>query len=100
MRLKLGRDRDPHPEGTIDQLQIRHLGNPHDFGTPAWVGSRQSPAGVVDSTFWTPAGSFKWQICWGLRYERFLMVISRVLTGRGADIIVIDDPLKPEEALS
>src|SRR5580704_6986177 len=35
-----------------------------------------------------------------LRYERFLMVISRVLTGRGADIIVIDDPLKPEEALS
>ena len=28
------------------------------------------------------------------------MVISRVLTGRGADIIVIDDPLKPEEALS
>jgi hypothetical protein len=23
-----------------------------------------------------------------------------VLTGRGADIIVIDDPLKPEEALS
>jgi len=28
------------------------------------------------------------------------MVIIRVLTGRGADIIVIDDPLKPEEALS
>ena len=28
------------------------------------------------------------------------MVISRVLTGRGADIILIDDPLKPEEALS
>jgi hypothetical protein len=24
----------------------------------------------------------------------------RVLTGRGADIIIIDDPLKPEEALS
>jgi hypothetical protein len=23
-----------------------------------------------------------------------------VLTGRGADLIVIDDPLKPEEALS
>jgi hypothetical protein len=23
-----------------------------------------------------------------------------VLTGRGADIIIIDDPLKPEEALS
>jgi hypothetical protein len=33
-------------------------------------------------------------------YERCLMVISRVLTGRGADIIVIDDPLKPEEAFS
>ena len=33
-------------------------------------------------------------------YERCLMVISRVLTGRGADIILIDDPLKPEEALS
>ena len=28
------------------------------------------------------------------------MVIIRVLTGRGADIILIDDPLKPEEALS
>ena len=28
------------------------------------------------------------------------MVISRVLKGRGADIIIIDDPLKPEEALS
>ena len=25
---------------------------------------------------------------------------SGVLTGRGADIIVIDDPVKPEEALS
>src|SRR6201981_1853899 len=50
--------------------------------------------------FWTPARSFKWRICWDLRYERFLMVISRVLTGRGADIILIDDPLKPEEALS
>jgi hypothetical protein len=23
-----------------------------------------------------------------------------VLTGRGADLIIIDDPLKPEEALS
>ena len=28
------------------------------------------------------------------------MVTSRVLTGRGADIILIDDPSKPEEALS
>ena len=28
------------------------------------------------------------------------MVLARVLTGRGADIILIDDPLKPEEALS
>src|SRR5205085_9471085 len=42
----------------------------------------------------------KWRICWSLGYERFLMVLSRVLTGRGADIILIDDPLKPEEALS
>ena len=25
---------------------------------------------------------------------------GRALTGRGADLIVIDDPLKPEEALS
>src|SRR5207237_7088493 len=33
-------------------------------------------------------------------YERFLMVVARVLTGRGADIILIDDPVKPDEALS
>ena len=26
--------------------------------------------------------------------------VSGVLTGRGAEVIVIDDPLKPEEALS
>ena len=26
--------------------------------------------------------------------------VGGVLTGRGADIIIIDDPLKPEEALS
>jgi hypothetical protein len=26
--------------------------------------------------------------------------VGRVLTGRGAEIIIIDDPLKPEEALS
>jgi hypothetical protein len=31
---------------------------------------------------------------------RIATSIGRVLTGRGADIIVIDDPLKPEEALS
>ena len=55
----------------------------------------------MDSHFGSPTGSFKWRICWSLRYERFLnLVISRVLTGRGADIILIDDPLKPEEALS
>ena len=40
------------------------------------------------------------------RYERPLSALERttsvggVLTGRGADIIIIDDPLKPEEALS
>jgi hypothetical protein len=26
--------------------------------------------------------------------------VGGVLTGRGADFIIIDDPLKPEEALS
>jgi hypothetical protein len=31
---------------------------------------------------------------------RLATSIGGVLTGRGADIILIDDPLKPEEALS
>ena len=31
---------------------------------------------------------------------RIATSVGGVLTGRGADIIVIDDPLKPEEALS
>jgi hypothetical protein len=31
---------------------------------------------------------------------RFATSVGGVLTGRGADIIIIDDPLKPEEALS
>jgi len=31
---------------------------------------------------------------------RLATSVGGVLTGRGADIIVIDDPLKPEEALS
>jgi len=26
--------------------------------------------------------------------------VTGVLTGRGADVIILDDPLKPEEALS
>src|SRR5216683_1279770 len=32
--------------------------------------------------------------------SRVAISVGGVLTGRGADIIVIDDPLKPEEALS
>ena len=31
---------------------------------------------------------------------RFATSVGGVLTGRGADLIIIDDPLKPEEALS
>ncbi len=31
---------------------------------------------------------------------RLATSVGGVLTGRGADLIVIDDPLKPEEALS
>ena len=31
---------------------------------------------------------------------RLATSVGGVLTGRGADIIIIDDPLKPEEALS
>ena len=31
---------------------------------------------------------------------RVAVSVGGALTGRGADIIVIDDPLKPEEALS
>jgi hypothetical protein len=31
---------------------------------------------------------------------RIATSVGGVLTGRGADLIVIDDPLKPEEALS
>jgi hypothetical protein len=31
---------------------------------------------------------------------RIAISVGGVLTGRGADIIIIDDPLKPEEALS
>ena len=31
---------------------------------------------------------------------RLATSIGGVLTGRGADIIIIDDPLKPEEALA
>jgi hypothetical protein len=31
---------------------------------------------------------------------RLVTSVGSVLTGRGADIIIIDDPLKPEEALS
>jgi hypothetical protein len=31
---------------------------------------------------------------------RIATSVGGVLTGRGADIIIIDDPLKPEEALS
>ena len=32
--------------------------------------------------------------------SRIATSVGGVLTGRGADIVVIDDPLKPEEALS
>jgi len=32
--------------------------------------------------------------------SRVATSVGGVLTGRGADIIIIDDPLKPEEALS
>jgi hypothetical protein len=32
--------------------------------------------------------------------SRVATSVGGVLTGRGADLIVIDDPLKPEEALS
>ena len=32
--------------------------------------------------------------------SRLATSVGGVLTGRGADIIIIDDPLKPEEALS
>ena len=32
--------------------------------------------------------------------SRLATLVSGVLTGRGADVIVIDDPLKPDEALS
>ena len=31
---------------------------------------------------------------------RLATSVGGVLTGRGADLIIIDDPLKPEEALS
>jgi hypothetical protein len=31
---------------------------------------------------------------------RLATSVGGVLTGRGADIVIIDDPLKPEEALS
>ena len=31
---------------------------------------------------------------------RLATSVGGVLTGRGADMIIIDDPLKPEEALS
>jgi hypothetical protein len=31
---------------------------------------------------------------------RLAISVGGVLTGRGADLIIIDDPLKPEEALS
>jgi hypothetical protein len=31
---------------------------------------------------------------------RLATSIGGVLTGRGADLVIIDDPLKPEEALS
>jgi len=31
---------------------------------------------------------------------RIATSVGGVLTGRGADLIIIDDPLKPEEALS
>ncbi|MER3353393.1 MAG: hypothetical protein RLQ73_05470, partial [Hoeflea sp. D1-CHI-28] len=34
------------------------------------------------------------------RGNRFSTSVSGVLTGRGADIIIIDDPLKPDEAMS
>jgi hypothetical protein len=32
--------------------------------------------------------------------SRLATSVGGVLTGRGADIIIIDDPLKPEEAMS
>jgi hypothetical protein len=35
-----------------------------------------------------------------IKGSRVATSVGGVLTGRGADIIVIDDPLKPEEALS
>src|SRR5690242_1924326 len=56
--------------------------------------------GIVDSHFGLLRGRSSGRFAEFFGYERYLMVISRVLTGRGADIILIDDPLKPEEALS
>ena len=32
--------------------------------------------------------------------SRYATTVGGTLTGRGADLIIIDDPLKPEEALS
>ena len=32
--------------------------------------------------------------------SRFATSVNGVLTGRGADLIIIDDPLKPDEAIS
>src|SRR3954452_17020096 len=50
MRLKLGRDDDPHPENAIDKLEIRHFRDPHVLGLPR-AGADNPPAGIVDSHF-------------------------------------------------
>src|SRR5437879_2486812 len=43
-----------------------------------------------------PASDFKTQ----LQGRRLATSVGGVLTGRGADLIIIDDPLKPNEAVS
>jgi hypothetical protein len=48
MRLKLGRDDDPHPENAIDKLEIRHFRDPHVLGLPR-AGADNPRRGL-----WTP----------------------------------------------
>jgi predicted phage terminase large subunit-like protein len=55
----------------------------------ALFGTRLSPLKQAVEEFVTTAGGY-----------RLATSVGGVLTGRGADCIIIDDPLKPEEALS
>lgn len=56
--------------------------------------------GVFPGTLIDPRKDTEQEVRLKARGSRFATSIGGVITGRGADLMIIDDPLKPEEAIS